>query len=111
VKVVGHDTADLSDIPFADTTESFDQRDHFGVAGEAIENVFAAALGVNEARPPEDLEMAGGVGERQMRPGGQLLNAAHPLGEMLQQLKPVRMTERLRHSGEILIDRLFWSGA
>jgi hypothetical protein len=33
------------------------------------------------------------------------------LGEVLQQLKPVRMTERLRHFGEILIDRLFWSGA
>ena len=49
VKIVGHDTADLGDIPFADSVEGFDQRDHFGVAGEAIENVFAAALGLDEA--------------------------------------------------------------
>jgi hypothetical protein len=30
---------------------------------------------------------------------------------MLQQLEPVRMTERLRHFGKLLVDRLFWSGA
>ena len=41
----------------------------------------------------------------------QLLNAALALGQMLQQLEPVRMTERLRHLGEAIIDRLFRSGA
>ena len=54
--------------------------------------------------------MAGGVGECQMRAGRQLLDAAHPLGEVLQQLKPMRMAQCLRHLGEILIDRMFGPG-
>src|SRR6516225_4179303 len=69
LKVIAHDAADLGNIAFADAPQRFDQRDHFGIAGQAIENVFAATLSIDEARPPEDLQVARGVGERQMRPG------------------------------------------
>jgi hypothetical protein len=111
LKVVSHDTADLGNIPFADTTQSFDQRDHLGFARQAIKNVFAAALRLDQARAPEDLKVARGVGKRQMRPSGEFLDAAHPLREVLQQLKPMLVTERLRHSSEVLVNRLFRSGA
>jgi hypothetical protein len=67
---MGNDMTDLGNIPFADATQRFDQRDHFGIARKPIENVFAATLAPHKARTPEDLQMAGGVGERQMRPGG-----------------------------------------
>lgn len=111
LKVIGHDAADLGDIPFADAPQSLDESNHFGIAGQAIENVFAATLGLDEPRPSQDLQVARGVGKCQMRPRGQFLDAAYPLSEVLQQLKPMSVTERLRHSGEVLIDRLFRSGA
>ena len=104
LKVVGHDTADLGNIPFADAAQSFDQRDHFGITSQPIQNVFAATLGLDQARPSQNLQVARGVGERQMRPRRQLLDTAHPLREVLQQLEPMSVTERLGHSSEILID-------
>src|SRR6185437_186273 len=103
LEVIGDDTADLGDVPFADASQSLDESDHFGIAGEAIKNVFATPLGLDEARPSQDLQMARGVGECQMRPRRQVLDAAYPLREVFQQLKPMGMTERLRHRGEVLI--------
>ena len=109
LKVVGHHTTDLGDIPFTDATQCFDQRDHFGFAGQSIKNVLAATLGLHEARTPEDLKVARRVGERQMRPSRQLLDGAYPLRKVFQEFKPVSMAERLRYLGKILIDRLFRS--
>jgi hypothetical protein len=111
LKVIGHDTADLGNVAFADATERLDQCDDFGFARQAIKHVFAATLGLDEAGPSEDLQVAGGVGKRQMRPSRQILDGPYALGKMLQELKPVSMTERLRHFSEVLVDRLFRSGA
>ena len=84
---------------------------HFGIAGEPIEHVLAATLGIDEARAPKDLQVARRVGEGQIGPRGKLLDAAHALGEVLQQFQPVSVAERLRHLGEACKDRLFRSGA
>ena len=72
--------------------EGLDQRDHFRIAGRAIENVFAAALGLDEARPREHLQVARSVGERQMRPGRQLFDAT-TLSQVLHELQPAGVTE------------------
>ena len=111
MEVVGHDTADLGDIPFADTTESFDQCDHFGVAGEAIENVFAAALGFDEARPPEDLQVARRVGELRCARADSSSTLRTPWARCSSSSSRWAMAERLSHFGQALIDRLFRSGA
>jgi hypothetical protein len=97
LKVIGHHAADLCNVPFADAAQGFDQGDHFGIAGQAIENVLAATLSLHETRTPEDLQVARGVGERQMRPGRQLLDSAYPLRQVLQQFQPVSVAKRLRH--------------
>jgi len=57
LEVVGHHTIDLGNVPFADPTQRFDQCHHFGVAGEAIENVLAATLRVNETRAPDRADL------------------------------------------------------
>ncbi|SPC06587.1 hypothetical protein CO2235_U600032 [Cupriavidus oxalaticus] len=61
---------------------------------------------VDKARPAQDLQMARGVGERQPGNGRQLINAARPLGYVLQQLNPMRMTDSLRDAGQTCVDGL-----
>jgi hypothetical protein len=46
-----------------------------------------------------------------MCPSRQLLDGAHSLRKVLQELKPVGMAKRLRHLGKVSIDRLFRSRA
>ena len=111
LEVIGHNTTDLGDIPFTDAPQRFDQCDYFGIAGETIEDVFAATLGLDETRAPQDLQVPRRVGERQMCPSRQLLDGANPLRKVLQELKPVSVAERLRHLGKVFIDRLFGSRA
>jgi hypothetical protein len=111
LEVIGHNTTDLGDIPFTDPTQRFDQRHYFGVARQAIENVLAATLGLNETRAPQDLKVPRRIGERQMCPSRQLFDGAYPLRKVLQEFKPVSMAERLRHLGKVFIDRLFRSRA
>src|SRR6516162_5626885 len=67
LKVVSHHTADLGNISFTDAPQGFDQCDHLGIAGQAIKDVFAATLRLDEACPSQDLQVARGVGKRQMR--------------------------------------------
>jgi hypothetical protein len=110
-EVVGHHATDLGNVPFTDAAERIDQGRHFGIAGEAIENVLAATLGFHETRASQDLQVARGVGERQMCFGRQPFNRADSLREVLQQLKPVSVAERLRDCRKIFIDRFFWSRA
>ena len=65
-EVIGHDATDLGDVPFADATQGFNERDNFSVAGQTIENTFAPTLCLHQARPPENLEMTGGIGKAEM---------------------------------------------
>ena len=102
---------DLGDVPLADTAERLHQCDHFGIAGQPIEHVFAAALGLDEARAPKDLQMARRVGEAQVGPGREFLDAALALGEMLQQLEPVRDGRAPAPPRQGFVNRLFRSGA
>src|SRR5579872_6810072 len=82
LKEIGHDTADLGNIPFADAAQSLNQRNDFDIARQTIENVLTATFRLDEVRPPENLQVPRRIGKRQMRPRRQLLNAAHPLREM-----------------------------
>jgi len=111
LKVIGHNTTDLGDIPFTDASQCFDQHDNFGIAGETIENMFAATLGLDETRAPQDLQVPRRIREGQMCPSRQFLDGADPLRKVLQELKPVSMAKRLRYLGKVFIDRLFRSQA
>jgi hypothetical protein len=111
LKVIGHNTTYLGDIPFTDASERFDQRDHFGIASETIENMFAATLGLDKTRSPQYLQVPRRIREGQMCPSRQLLDGADPLRKVLQELKPVSMAKRLRYLGKVFIDRLFRSRA
>ena len=73
--------------------------------------MLARRAGLDEARAPQDLQVARRVGEAQFGARRKLLDAALALGEVLQQLQPVSMAERLRHFGEAREDRLFRSAA
>jgi hypothetical protein len=73
--------------------------------------MLSAALRVDKARTPQDLQVARGVGEAEARPRGKFFDAALALREVFQQFQPMRVTERLGHLSEAGEDRLFWSGA
>jgi hypothetical protein len=111
MEVVGHDTADLGYIPLAYSSERPHQLNHFHIARETIQHVLSASFGIDEARAPKDLQVAGRIRETQVGPRGKFLNAAHALGDVLQQLQSVGMAERLGHFSEASKDHLFWSGA
>jgi hypothetical protein len=51
------------------------------------------------------------VGEAQIGPRGKFLDAAHALGDVLEQFQPVGVAERLGHFGEAGEYPLFRSGA
>src|SRR3546814_8316725 len=50
----------------------------------------AAALGIHQPRPAQDLQMPRGIGECQIGAGRQLLDAPLTLGKVLQQLEAMR---------------------
>ena len=70
-----------------------------------------ATLGVDEARAPKDLQVARRVGEAQVGPRGKLFNAAHALGDVLQQFQPMGVAERVGHVSQGGKNRVFRSGA
>ena len=69
--------------------------------------MLAVAPRLDKPRTPKDLQVARGVGEVEARPGGKPLDAPFPLGEMFQQLQPMRMPESLGHFGKAGENRLF----
>src|SRR5438874_5962735 len=96
-EVVCQDAANLRDIPLTYAAERSDQAYNLGIAGEPIEHMLAAPLRIDEARPPQDLQVARRVGKAQMGSGGELLDTALALGEVLEQVESVRVTKCLRY--------------
>mgnify|MGYP006361817483 CR=1 FL=1 len=78
-----------------------DETRNLALAGEAVDDPLAAAIGIHQPRPAQDLQMPRSIGEGQAGPGGQILDAALALGEVLQQFKAVRMTKRLLREGQM----------
>jgi len=111
MEVVGHDTANLGYVSLAYSSERPHQVNHLVAAGEPVQHVLSASFCIDEARAPKDLQVSRGVGEAQVGPRGKFLNAAHALGDVLQQFQPVGVAERLRHFSQSGKDRLFRSGA
>ena len=110
MEVVGHDATDLGHVPLAHASERPHQLNHFRIAGEPIQHALSASFGIDEARTPKDLQVSRGVGEAQFGPRRKFLNAAHALGDVLQQFQPVGVTESLGHLGEAGQDHLFGFG-
>jgi hypothetical protein len=111
MEVVGHDATDLGDVTLAYASERPHELNHLTIAGEPIQHLFSASFCIDEARAPKDLKMSRRVGEAQIGPRGKFLDAAHALGDVLEQFQPVGVAERLGHFGEAGEYPLFRSGA
>jgi hypothetical protein len=55
------------------------------------------------------LQMLGGIGDRQVHAGRQGLHAAFALGQMLKNLKPVRMAKGAGDGCELREELLLWA--
>jgi hypothetical protein len=111
VEIVVQHPVDLGEVALADPAERAQQRHHLGIAGEAVENMLAAALGLDQPGPAQDLQMARGVGEAHARLRGQFLDRALSLRQRLQQFEPVCMAERLGNLGQAFENQPFRPGA
>jgi hypothetical protein len=61
---------------------------------------------VHQPSSAKGLQVLGDVGDRQAELRGQKVDAARTLCELLDQLQPLRMAERLRHRRELRIESL-----
>jgi hypothetical protein len=66
---------------------------------------------VDEAETAQDLQVAGGIGKGQFGTLGELLDAALPLPQLLEELQSMRVAERLCDLGESGEYGLFWTQA
>jgi hypothetical protein len=81
---------------------------HLAFACEPIHDAFAVASCCDQRGPPKNLQVTGGVGERQTCPRRQSLHASLALAQVLQEFQTVRMAQRLRDLGKALKNRLLW---
>jgi hypothetical protein len=77
------------------------EQDHDRVVGEAVEDALAIAARRGETRAPELLQVLRGVGDGDPRLRGERVDAALALRELLDQLEPVSVAERLRDRGQL----------
>ena len=95
VEIAGHNPFNLGNVALAEAAQRGKQIDHC-VIGEAIKDAFAVTTGDYEASPPEALKVARRVGNRKTGAHSQDFHAALTLAEVLQQLQPVGVADRLR---------------
>ena len=101
-----HDPADLGDVPLGDASARPSSSSSIGVAGEPIEHELAVALGRRSRARRRSAGAATCWRSIGPRASASSLDAALALRQVLQQLQPLRMAQRLRHVGELLVDRL-----
>ena len=70
----------------------------------------AVAAVRDQAGPPELLQVLRGVGDGEASALRQRLDAALALGEVLEQLEPVRVSEAPRHQRQLLEQRVLRTG-
>jgi hypothetical protein len=106
VEIPAHHLLDLRDIALRNFSE---RRQHIEncVIGEAVANELTGAPRGHESSAPQMLQVLGGVGDRQTGFLRQNLDGALTLAELLQQLKPVHVTQVLRNGREMAEEQLF----
>jgi hypothetical protein len=72
------------------------------VPAQAVIDVQAFLARLDEARPPQVLEMLGSVGNRELAQLRQGLDAALPLSQKIKKLQAVRASQSLADAGELL---------
>jgi hypothetical protein len=110
-EVPGHDPLHLGHVALANLAEGLQQHDDLAPSGQRVQHALAISPGLDQRGTPQDLEVARGVRECQRGARRNVLDAAPSLSQMLQQLQPMRMAERLRDLGQAGDDGLFRSRA
>ena len=95
----------LGDAVRGDGLQSSDERDHV-VAGEPVVDTSPLAARVNEMSATQLLKLRRDRGHAVPGDAGELVDAAFPLREQVEELKAGRMRDRLGDPGQLLEERL-----
>ena len=82
------------------------QVEYRGIA-QPVEDPLAVASRDQQAGLAHEPQVLGSVADRQSRPLGERLDAALALRQQLEDFQAMRVTERLRHFGELQVELLF----
>ena len=100
VEVAADQPLRLGDVPLRDPSHGRQEPEHRFV-GERVEDVLALPARDHDPRPPQLLQVLGRVRDRKAGPLRQDLDAPLALGEVLHQLEPMCVRQRLRDGGEL----------
>jgi hypothetical protein len=110
-EIACHHARDFCAVALADTAKGSEQPHHHLVAGEAIVDALAVATALDKGGTAKKLQMSGGIGEGEARPGRQILDAALALREMFEQFETMDMGKRVSDLRETRKNLLFRPGA